>query len=342
MSTARAYVIRADEAPAYWQIRNLWHVMATSVQTGGSFCAIDQMVNVNGGGPPTHYHTQDEGMYIISGHCSYEAAGQPLLAGPGSFVAIPRYTEHSFEVDAPDTRFLNFYLPAGFDVLLMGLSVPAERDELPTPEDNVPLPPRKLVERLSADYGAIPVIELPFADHPTPANRVTKATPAAAVPPFMSNAANAPSYWHAGGLWSVLADAPSTNGSYSMFELLLPRGPAASPHVRETADEVFYVLEGEADFLLGDRVETAAKNSLVFIPKGVVRAFRVNSETARFLNIHTPAGVERLLAAEGERTAKQTLPPAGLVPRRLDGEHRGLLLAELGLREVAVADPFRS
>ena len=180
--TARAYVMRPDDAPAFWQIRNLWHVVATGVQTGGSFCAIDQIVNTNGGGPPTHYHTQDEGMYIISGHCSYSPAGEALLAGPGSFVSIPRYAEHSFVVDAPDTRFLNFYLPAGFDVLLMGLAVPALRNELPTAEDHVPLPPRRLVEQLSRDYGAVPVIALPFADHPSPANMVTKASAAAAVP----------------------------------------------------------------------------------------------------------------------------------------------------------------
>lgn len=314
MNTARAYVVNTSDAPAYWQIRNLWHVMATGVQTGGSFCAIDQNVNVDGGGPPTHYHTQDEGMYIISGHCSYEAAGQPLLAGPGCFVNVPRYTEHSFVVDAPDTRFLNFYLPAGFEMLLMGLAIPAERDELPTPADRVPLPPRKLVERLSADYGAVPVIELPFADHPTVENRKTKATAAAAVPPSMTQAATAPTYWHEGGLWSILADAKSTDNSYSMFEVLQPRGQFGEPAVSEVSDEVFFILEGEIEFLLGDRLEVASATSLAFIPKGIMRAARVVSEQARFLNIRTPAGFERLLVSEGQPADTRTLPPPGIFP----------------------------
>ena len=75
MTTARPYIVTPDTAPNFWQIRNLWRVMATGIQTGGSFCALDQLVTTDGGGPPTHTHTQDEGLYVVSGHCTYNAAG---------------------------------------------------------------------------------------------------------------------------------------------------------------------------------------------------------------------------------------------------------------------------
>ena len=339
-TTAPAYVVRPDDAPAYWQIRNLWHVVATGVQTGGSFCAIDQLVNTDGGGPPTHYHTQDEGMYIIRGHCSYSAAGESLLAGAGSFVSIPRYTQHSFVVDAPDTRFLNFYLPAGFDALLMGLSVPALRNELPTPDDHVPLPPRRLVEQLSRDYGAVPIIALPFADHPTPANMVTKPTAAAAVPPRLSTASSGPSFWYGGGLWSILADAASSGGSYCLFEQILPQGPVAPAHLHETMDEVVFVLGGELDVLLEDRLEHVPSDTLVFIPRGTVHAFRVSSQTATLLNLYTPAGMERLLAAEGQSTERRVLPAAAWKPPSLTADQREALCSSIGLRTLAINDPF--
>jgi len=341
MTTARAYVMRPDDAPAYWQIRNLWHVMATGVQTGGSFCAIDQMVNTNGGGPPTHYHTQDEGMYIVTGHCSYSAAGDSLRAGPGCFVSVPRYAEHSFVVDAPGTRFLNFYLPAGFDVLLMGLAVPALRNELPTSEDYVPLPPRRLVEQLSREYGAVPVIALPFADHPSPENMVTKPTPAALVAPRLSNAASADAHWFAGGLWTTLADEASSGGSYCMFEQIMPNGFAAPLHLHEATDEVIFVLEGDLDVLLGDRVESVPANSLVFIPRGTAHAVHVNGETAKLLNIYTPAGMERLVATEGQRTESRTLPPANWTPTKMAADHRQSLLTSIGLKTIAVGNPFQ-
>lgn len=342
MTTARAYIVTADKAPAFWQIRNLWHVMATGVQTGGSFCAIDQMVNTDGGGPPTHTHVQDEGMYIISGHCSYNAAGQPLPAGKGCFVSIPRHTEHSFVVDAPGTQFLNFYLPAGFEMLLMGVAVPAARNELPTPSDIVPLPPRAHVEELYRQYGSKPIIALPFADRPTPANMVTKPTPGATIQPFRSDSDTAPAFWFGNGLWIKLADGPQTDNSYCLFELLLPKGAGTGPRVLKNADEVFYVLDGQVSFLLGDRIETAAKGSLAFLPKSTVSAYRVESDTARLLNLYTPAGFERSVALLGERTETRTLPPEGWLPPQVSDERKRALFADLGIQPVAVPTPFAS
>ncbi len=75
MTTAGAYVVTPDDAPGFWQLGNLWRVMASGILTGNSFCLIDQLVTPKGGGPCTHAHTQDEGFYIISGHCTFQADG---------------------------------------------------------------------------------------------------------------------------------------------------------------------------------------------------------------------------------------------------------------------------
>jgi quercetin dioxygenase-like cupin family protein len=246
-TTARGYVVHSDEAPAFWQIGNLWRVMATGVQTGNSFCLIDQLVMANGGGPCTHSHTQDEGLYVVSGHCTFYAWGLTISAGPGEFVAVPRYGEHAFTVDAPDTQLINFYLPAGFEILLMGLAHPAERNELPP--DGVPMAPRKLVERLSGDYGQIPILGLPFADPPRADNMVTKPTPNATVSAFNTNAGTAPSYWLAGGRWTVLADGAATDGSYCLFEETMPKGPAAPPTFTETWTRCSTCLTARRNFL---------------------------------------------------------------------------------------------
>lgn len=331
MTTARAYVVASADAPAFWQIRNLWRVVATGIQTGGSFCAVDQLVNRDGGGPPAHTHTQDEGMYIISGHVSYKAGGMDISADPGSFVLIPKHSEHSFVVDEPDTQLLNFYLPAGFEMLLMGVAVPAQSNELPPPETPVPLPPRAMVQRLSDDYGAFAVSDLPFADHPTPENMQTKATPGAAVQPALTNAATAPAFWHERGLWTVLADGAATQGNYCLFEATLPQGTAGPAYLHAQSDEVFYVLDGEIEFFLGDRTETAASQSLVFLPRGTVHSYRVTSTTAHVLNLHTPAGFERLVSTVGEPTDVRTLPgPSWTAPEIPEAQRRSLL-SDIGL-----------
>ena len=340
MKTSRAYVATPETAPAFWQIGNLWRVLATGVQTGNSFCLLDQLVAPDGGGPCTHSHSQDEGLYVVSGHCTFNAGGTTVKAPAGTFVAVPRRTEHSFTVDAPGTQLLNFYLPAGFELILMGLAAPAEADTLPPP-GAVRMPPRRLVEQLSRDFGQTPVLGLPFADPPGPDNMATKSTPGARTSAFAISAAEAPSYWHVGGLWSVLVDGESSGGSYSLIEQLMPPGPQAPPHLHEGEDEVFYILDGEAEFLLGDRTECAGRGALVFIPRGTVHGFRVTGDgPCRALNLYTPAGFERTLPAFGQPTDTRTLPPSGWRGPEIPDELRRGMFLDLGMRPVAVPDPF--
>ena len=121
---------------------------------------------------------------------------------------------------------------------------------------------------------------LPFADTPTVENQLTMPTLGATVFPFRTDGKAAPAYWSVGGLWIVLADGASTGGSYCLFEETMPNGPAAPPHVHEDMDEVFYMLDGEAEFLLEDRREVAREGAMVFIPRGTVHAFHVNSNSS--------------------------------------------------------------
>ncbi|HEY0780285.1 MAG TPA: cupin domain-containing protein [Gemmatirosa sp.] len=338
VSTARAYVATPDDAPGFWQLGNLWRVMASGIQTDNTFCLLDQLVTPNGGGPCTHTHPMDEGLYVVAGHCTFHAAGQTISAGAGTFVAVPRWTQHAFVVDAPDTQLLNFYLPAGFELLVMGFAYPAERNELPPPD--VPMAPRRLVEQLSRDYGQIPILGLPGVDPPRADNMATVPTLDAVVPPFSNHASTAPAYWSVGGLWTVLADGRATNGSYCLFDEIMPHGPAAPPHRHAAMDEVFYVLDGEAEFLLGDRRQTARVGDLVFVPRGTVHGFQVTSPSARFLNLYTPAGFERMLTASGAPAERRELPPPGWTPPAISDQQRDHMFADLGMEPVAVADPF--
>ena len=335
---ARAYLARPDDVPAFWQLGNLWRVMASGVQTGNSFCLLDQLVTPKGGGPCTHAHPADEGLYVVSGHCTFQAGGQVISAGQGELVVVPRFAQHSFVVDAPGTQLLNFYLPSGFELFVMGFAHPAERNELPPP--GVPMAPRRLIEQLSRDYGQIPVLGLPGADPPGPDNMTTEPIPGAATAPFSRHAGTAPAHWAPDGLWTVLADGAATDGSYSLFERVMRRGPGAAPHVHVDTDEVLYVLDGELEVLLGDRVERAGKGDLVFVPRGDVHGFAVRSAAARFLDLYTPSGYERVLAEFAAPAAARELPPSGWTPLEVPADRRDRLFADLGLRSVAVADPL--
>ena len=70
------------------------------------------------------------------------------------------------------------------------------------------------------------------------------------------------------------------------------RGPR--PHIHRVHEELFYVLEGEFDFLVGDEVARVGPGALVNVPPGVVHDFRnVGSTPARWLGIHSPGFLVR-------------------------------------------------
>lgn len=341
-SIAKSFIQHAHDSPAYWQIGNLWQVMATGVQTDNAFTLLDQIVHTGGGGGPmTHTHAQDEGLYVIRGKCTFNAGGHQGLPGtPGTFVAIPGNTEHSFSVDDADTHVLNFYLPAGFEQLLIGLSHPAT-ERAPPPVERVQemLPPRELSAKLALQYGQTNILGDPFNDPPNPDLMYTRPTPGATVFPFTANAADLPAYQVRGGLWTLLASGKQTGNSYSLMELRLSRGVVYSPHIFADRDIIYYVLGGKMTFLHGEKVETASEGALVFIPHGTVHAAMVETDEAHCLNLHTPGGFEEFVDLIGTMVESHEMPKSSN-DKAFDSGVMTRLKKKLGMTNVAVPAPF--
>ena len=119
------------------------------------------------------------------------------------------------------------------------------------------------------------------------------------------------SIWLLGMLVTFKAVSEETGGEYSLYELTVPPQLGALPHIHHAETEAFYVLEGEVEFLKGERTVRAGVGGFVFIPRGVVHGFKnVGQEPARCLGIVTPGGLaEKLLRGLGEQAKAETLPP---------------------------------
>ena len=89
------------------------------------------------------------------------------------------------------------------------------------------------------------------------------------------------------------------SGDYIVGEFTADGGfPGPRPHVHRTHEELFYVLEGEFDFFLGDRVVRLGPGSFVNVPPGVVHDFRnPTGAPAALLNVFIPGGFERDMPA---------------------------------------------
>ncbi len=89
----------------------------------------------------------------------------------------------------------------------------------------------------------------------------------------------------------VKASADTTGGAFTILE---ENEPVDTPlHVHEHEDELFYVLEGEHVFQVGDKEFQAGPGGLVFAPRGVPHAQRrLAPRTGRILVLASPAGLE--------------------------------------------------
>ena len=335
---AQPYVLTNQDSPAFWLIDNLWMPLAGSSLTDGNFCLIEQVCGTGIGGPPTHSHPSDEGLYVVEGHCTFYAGGETVTAGPGTLVSVPRLVEHSFTVDAANSRLLNFYTPGGFEMLLMSLAVPAAERKPPVP-GSTPMPPRWMVEQCSREFGQIAGVALPFADPPTTENTVTKPSSVQPIKPYGINVREAPAYWSQGILWTILATAEQTGGSYSLMEELCPKDAGPPPHTHEQ-DEVIYVLEGEVTMIAGGASFEVKAGALAYIPARCVHSFRVDSHEAKLLNFYLPGGFERVITEFGVPAKSRVLPPADLKETGTDQQMQALF-QRVGMQTLALPDSLR-
>lgn len=115
--------------------------------------------------------------------------------------------------------------------------------------------------------------------------------------------------WHLGALLNFKALGEETGGRFWALEGLADRRMAVPLHVHTHEDEVWYVLEGEIRFLVGEEDRVGGPGTFVYIPRGVPHTFQVVSETARWFGLGTPAGLDQWFFDTGAPAGALTLPP---------------------------------
>lgn len=83
----------------------------------------------------------------------------------------------------------------------------------------------------------------------------------------------------------VLAELPELEA----VDLRFGPGVSVDPHIHRDHADSFYVLEGEAEFRLGDESIRAGAGTWVVAPMGMLHGFRnAGDGELRILNIHAP------------------------------------------------------
>jgi mannose-6-phosphate isomerase-like protein (cupin superfamily) len=89
----------------------------------------------------------------------------------------------------------------------------------------------------------------------------------------------------------IKASAETTAGAFTIFE---ENEPVDTPlHVHEREHELFFVLDGEHLFRVGEEEFRVGPGGLVFAPRGIPHSQRrVVPRTGRILALTAPAGLE--------------------------------------------------
>lgn len=97
----------------------------------------------------------------------------------------------------------------------------------------------------------------------------------------------------------------------SMFDWTIPAGFATGLHIHRVQEETFYMLEGECEWWIDEKVIRATPGTYLFIPPGVAHNItNVSEKPARMLMTVSPPGHEQYfeelakLAAQGAPNPK--------------------------------------
>lgn len=75
-----------------------------------------------------------------------------------------------------------------------------------------------------------------------------------------------------------------TGGAYALLEQQIPAGSGPPLHVHRHETEIFYILEGEFEFTLGDQVVSAPVGTMIVGPRDIPHTFRnVGAKEGRLL-----------------------------------------------------------
>jgi mannose-6-phosphate isomerase-like protein (cupin superfamily) len=120
------------------------------------------------------------------------------------------------------------------------------------------------------------------------------------------------------GIGSVCLSGADTGGAYCLLDVALAPGMGVPRHMHTREDEVYFVLEGELEVIVGEEKFVLKAGYTLMAPRNIPHALR-NSGTIqnRYLLVFSPSGFEQFVTATAvpapDNAAAPTEPPVAPV-----------------------------
>ncbi|MFZ9004936.1 MAG: cupin domain-containing protein [Robiginitalea sp.] len=110
-----------------------------------------------------------------------------------------------------------------------------------------------------------------------------------------------------------------TSGDYNLVRGKTPGGmQGPPPHIHRKYDEVFFVMEGEMEFILDGNSISVGKGQMVDIPSGCLHTFYNKGDApCTWLNIHSPKGFQAFFETFGVPLSERDSLQKSLSPDRV-------------------------
>ncbi|WP_256009137.1 cupin domain-containing protein [Desertivirga xinjiangensis] len=135
-------------------------------------------------------------------------------------------------------------------------------------------------------------------------------------------------------LITFLIPKSATGGKYSVWEETVPPLAGPPPH-SHTDEEVFYVLEGEFEFMLNGAMIPAQPGSVIHVPSNDLHTYRNTGNCAgKLLTMTNPGKLEDYFRAVGKAvTLAADIPDLNVAPdlAKLDAAKAIALAPEYGI-----------
>ena len=112
-----------------------------------------------------------------------------------------------------------------------------------------------------------------------------------------------------GDIITIKIAGEQTDDMFSLLEVSVPpqNGPPLHIHNREV--ESYYILEGDFEITVNDRIVKAPVGTFVSVPKGVPNTYKnVGNKEGRFLMFYSPANASKSFEEVGQPVSSSTPP----------------------------------
>ena len=91
------------------------------------------------------------------------------------------------------------------------------------------------------------------------------------------------------GTPNVILNSKETAGDIYLVQGIMPEGSEVPEHIHELEDEIFHVLEGTVELILGNETLEGNVGDIIYLPRGIKHGIKTKgTKTAKVLNYVIP------------------------------------------------------